>query len=164
MKSFRTMIRMAQSVALGVATTVTLVAPASAVASGSEAKLSVTATVLKHANLKVLTAPSSVVVTAADIARGYVDVPAPAHVAIQSNSMTGYLLEFASQGDFMRQTLVRGLANDVQLSPEGGAVMQRSAGSGVTRTTLALGFRFLLSDSARQGTYSWPLRLSVTPL
>jgi hypothetical protein len=133
-------------------------------AASSEAKLTVSATVLKRASLKVLAQPSSVVVTAADIARGYVDVPAAAQVAIQNNSLGGYLLEFASQGDFMRQIMVRGLASDVQLSPAGGAIMQPSTGSGVTRTTLALGFRFLLSESAQQGTYAWPMRLSVTPL
>jgi hypothetical protein len=135
-----------------------------AAAGSSEAKLTVSATILKRANLKVLAQPGSVVVTASDIARGYVDVSTPAQVAIQSNSSVGYMLEFASEGDFVRQTLVRGLGNDVQLSPAGGAVMQPSAGTGITKTTLALGFRFLLSESAQQGTYSWPMRLSVTPL
>ena len=54
--------------------------------------------------------PASLVVTAADLARGYVDVPAASQVAIQSNTSGGYMLEFASQGDFMRQILVHGLA------------------------------------------------------
>lgn len=135
-----------------------------ATATAGDVKLTVSATVLKHASLNVLAQPSSVVVTEADISRGYVDVAAPAQVAIKSNTAGGYLLEFASQGDFMRQILVRGLANDVQLSPSGGAVMQPSSGSGVTRTTLVLGFRFLLAESAHAGTYSWPMRLSVTPI
>lgn len=80
-------------------------------------KLTVRATVPKRTSLKVLAQPGSVAVTAGDIARGYVDVLAPAQVAIKSNTSGGYLLEFASQGDFMRQILVTGLANDVQLSP-----------------------------------------------
>lgn len=134
-----------------------------AAAGSSEAKLTVSATVLKRASLRMLAQPASIVITASDIERGYVDVPAAAQVAIQSNSPDGYLLEFTSGGDFMRQILVRGLANDVQLSPVGGAVMQ-SSGGGVTRTTLALGFRFVLAESAKEGTYSWPMRLSVTPL
>ena len=99
-----------------------MVAPVAAVAS-DQAKLTVSATVLKHASLKVLAQPTSVVVTAADIARGYVDVAAPAQIAIKSNSPLGYMLEFANQGDFMRRILVRGLATEVQLSPAGGAVM-----------------------------------------
>ena len=164
MKSFRQIaIRTVQCAVMGAASLGVLLASGSAVA-GSETKLTVTATILKRATLKTLAQPSSVVVTAADIARGYVDVPAAAQLAIQNNSLSGYLLEFAAQGDFMRQIMVKGLGNDVQLSPAGGAVMQPSTGSGVTRTTLALGFRFVLSESAREGTYTWPMRLSVTPL
>jgi hypothetical protein len=133
-------------------------------AASSEAKLVITATVLKRATLRILAQPPSVVVTAADIARGYVDVPTPAYVAIQSNTRHGYQLEFAAEGDFMRQVMVRGLSNDLQMSPAGGVVMQQPRGTGVTITTLALGFRFLLSESAREGAYAWPMRLSVTAL
>jgi hypothetical protein len=138
--------------------------PAIATAGSGEMKLAVSATILKHASLKVLAQPTSVVVTAADIARGYVDVPVPAQVAIQSNTLEGYALEFANHGDFMRQILVRGLGNDVQLSPAGGTVNKRSTGAGMTRTILDLAFRFVLSESAQQGTYAWPVRFSVTPL
>lgn len=141
-----------------------LCAPLIAGAGSSDAKLSVTATILKHASLKILNQPSSVVVTAADVLRGYVDVPAPAQVAIQNNSSSGYMLSFSSQGDFMRQILVRGMGNDVQLSPAGGIVTQSAPDRGVTRTTLDLAFRFVLSESARQGVYAWPMHLSVTPL
>ncbi len=141
-----------------------LVVPAVATAGSGEAKLTVSATVLKHASLNVLAQPSSVVVTAADIARGYVDAPVPAQVAIKSNTSGGYMLEFSSQGDFMRQILVRGLATDVQLSPAGGAVMQPSTGAGITRATLVLEFRFILAEAAQVGTYLWPMRISITPL
>lgn len=164
MKSFRqSVIRGVQLAALNVLALGLLGVPATAQAS-SEAKLLVSATVLKRATLQVLAQPSSVVVTAADIERGYVDVPVPAQVAIQSNTRHGYQLEFSSEGDFMQQILVRGLNNDLQLSPAGGVVTQQPTPGGVTNTVLALGFRFLLSESARQGTYTWPVRLSVKPL
>jgi len=129
-----------------------------------QARLTVKATILKHASLKMLAQPSALVVTPADIARGYVDVPLGAQVAVQSNSPGGYLLEFAAEGEFMRRILVRGLGSDVQLSRSGGFVAQRPAGGGMSKATLALGFRFFLSDSVRQGTYPWPMRLSVAPL
>lgn len=138
--------------------------PVLAEAGSSEAKLTVTATVVKHASLKVLTQPASVVVTAADIARGYVDVPSPAHVAIQTNSQSGYMLMFASEGEFLRQTLVRGLGNDVQLDTAGGGIARRPEGPGMSKATLDLVFRFILSDSAKQGVYAWPMRLSVAVL
>jgi hypothetical protein len=163
MRSFKTVIQLAQSAVLGAVAAGALMAPASVLAGGSQ-KLTVTATIAKHASLKVLAQPSAVVVTSADVARGYVDVPAPAQLAIRSNSQSGYMLEFASEGDFMRQILVKGLASDVQLSPAGGAIMQSPTGSGVTNTTLALGFRFVLAESTKQGTYPWPMRVSITAL
>ena len=163
MKSFKAVVGMVQAAVLSAAASAMLLAPASVIAGGSQ-ELTVTATIAKHASLKVLAQPSAVVVTSADIARGYVDVPAPAHLAIRSNSQSGYLLEFASEGDFMRQILVKGLASDIQLSPAGGTIMQTATGAGVTNTTVALGFRFLLAESTRQGTYPWPMRVSITAL
>jgi hypothetical protein len=134
----------------------------SAPADSQQAKLTVSATVLKRATLKVVAQPSSVVVTASDLARGYVDVPASAHLEIRSNTPDGYLLEFASEGGFLREILVTGLASQVQLSPAGGMVMQPSDGARVT--TLHLGFRFFLAQSAGTGTYAWPMRVFVTPI
>jgi hypothetical protein len=163
MKSFKAIVRMTQLMAFSTLAAGLLCLPLKSHAAG-ETKLMVTATVTKHASLQVLAQPSSVVVTAADLARGYVDVPGTSQVAIQSNTVGGYMLEFASQGDFMRQILVKGLGGVVQLSPEGGLVTQNAASTGVTKTTLALGFRFLLSESAQAGTYAWPMRLSVIPL
>ena len=64
----------------------------------------------------------------------------------------------------MRQTLVRGLGPVVQVGAAGGGVAQGSGGRGMSKTTLYLGFRFILSESAQQGVYAWPVHLSVTPL
>lgn len=100
--------------------------------SSDEAKLTVSAIVLKRASLQVLSQPASVVVTAADIARGYVEVPSPLQLKVQSNSQGGYMLIFDSQGAFMHQTLVRGLGNDVQL--DAGAAASRSAPVGAACT------------------------------
>jgi hypothetical protein len=141
-----------------------MVAPAPTLATGADVTVSVSATVLKKATLRVLSQPSAVSITPTDIARGYVDVSVPAHVAVKSNSPDGYLLEFASQGEFFRQIVVHGLPNDVRLGAAGAAVMQPAAASGVTRAQLELGFRFLLTDSAQPGTYSWPVHLTVSPV
>lgn len=126
--------------------------------------LAVTATVVKRATLKVLAQPSSVLVTEADLARGYVEVLSPVQVAVQSNSPAGYMLVLAGQGDFVRQVLMSGLDSDVQVGADGGVIPQRSAWRGVLRTTLELKFRFILEKSARRGEHPWPMQLSVTPL
>jgi len=143
---------------------VLLAAPITVVAGAQEAQLAVSATVLSHASLKVLAQPSSVVVTPADIARGYVDVPVASQVLVLCNTQQGFMLNFANLGAGIRQTLVRGLGADVQLGPDGGGVAQRISGRGMTRTSLDLGFRFVLSEAAQPGAQPWPVRLSVTPL
>jgi hypothetical protein len=124
----------------------------------------VSATVRKHVSLQVLAQPGAVQITQADIARGYVDVPAPVQVAVKSNTQDGYLLVFDSHGDFFHQARVRGLPSDVQVAASGGQVAQRPAGQGASRITLALSFRFELSESAREGVYAWPMQLSAMPL
>jgi hypothetical protein len=137
-------------------------APVQAQTSGTEVRVS--ATVRKHASLQVLAQPGAVQITQADIARGYVDVPAPVQVAVKSNTQEGYLLVFDNHGDFFHQARVRGLAGDVQVGAAGGQVAQRVVGAGMSRTTLALSFRFELSESAREGVYAWPMQLSAMPL
>jgi hypothetical protein len=126
--------------------------------------LAVTATVVKRATLQVLAQPASVLVTDADLARGYVEVPAPVQVAVQSNSPAGYMLVLAGQHDFVREVLMSGLDSDVQVGAHGGMIPQRSAGRGVLRRTLELKFRFVLAKNAQRGEHPWPLQLSVAPL
>lgn len=136
-------------------------APAAAAAAGARTNVAVTVTVAKKASLTVLGQPQFVLVTAADVARGYVDVPAPAQIMVRSNS-EGYLLEFAPAADFIRGAVVSGLGNDIHLGPSGGSVAQRPAGSGTV--TASLHFRLLLSGQVAEGRHPWPVRLSVEPL
>lgn len=130
----------------------------------SQTELKLTVLIRKHASLQVLSQPSSIQITGADVARGYVEVATPVQVAVKSNTEQGYLLVFDNQGDFFRQARVRGLPTDVQLGTSGGAVAQRASGRGMSQVTLALAFRFELSQAAREGVYAWPMQLSVTPL
>jgi hypothetical protein len=133
-------------------------------AEGAASKLMMTVTVAKKASLEILSQPPALVVTEEDVARGYVEVASPAQLAVRSNSQSGYVLMFEHRGDFARETLVRGLSNDVQLGSGGGVVPQPAAGRGMSRTTLDLGFRFALSKAVTPGVHPWPLQVSVAPL
>ena len=139
-----------------------MVAPAPPAAAADQAKLTVSATVLKRASLKVLAQPTSLTLTEADVARGYIEVPAPAQVAVKNNSNEGYMLVVANRGDFVRRLRVRGLGDEVQIGASGGFV--RQPGGPVVTRVLDLGFRFELSESAQPGVYPWPVQLSVTPI
>lgn len=133
-------------------------------AAADQLKLPVSATIAKRATLKVLAQPATVVISADDIARGYVEVASRAQVSIRSNSPRGYMLVFANEGDFLRQMRVRGLGNEIQVGPGGGIVPQGASAQGVTQATLELGFRFELNPNARQGTYAWPVQISIAPI
>lgn len=130
----------------------------------SQTEIKLAVLVRKHASLQVLSQPGSISITEADIARGYVEVTTPMRVAVKSNTEEGYLLVFDNQADFFRQARVRGLANEVQLGTGGGVVAQRAPGRGMSAVTLALAFRFELTQNAREGVYAWPLQVSVAPL
>jgi hypothetical protein len=74
------------------------------------------------------------------------------------------MLVFASEGDFVRHIRVIGLGNEVQIGAGGGVVPQSGSAQSVTHATLELGFRFELAANARQGTYAWPVQMSVVPI
>lgn len=135
--------------------------PAAAAAGGMS--LSVSATIVKHASLTLLSQPGSLMLTAADVAQGYVDARSPTQLAVRSNSPGGYMLVFETEGEQVRMTQVRGLGSDVQLGTSGGVVPQSAARRGMNSTTFVLGYRFVLSQSAQQGVYAWPIRVSVIP-
>jgi hypothetical protein len=137
--------------------------PSGAAAASSEAKLAVSARVPKHATLKILAQPPSLNVTVADIARGYVDGPAPAQVLVTSNT-GGYVLAIMTPGQFVRHVRVRGLGEEVELAAEGGTITRSLVGQGRTRATLDLNFRFHLAQEVTQGVYPWPVSLFVAPL
>lgn len=128
-----------------------------------DGSLNISASVLKHVSMQVVARPDSVVVTADDLARGYVDVPGTAQFTVRSNTSDGYLLVFTSSSDFFDQALVSGLESDVQLGPNGGDIAQNAIGKGLASTALGLGFRFVLSASAQQGVYAWPMGVSAAP-
>lgn len=122
----------------------------------------VAATVTKQASLKVLEHPAELTITAEDINRGYVEVPSALKAEIKNNSPGGYMLVFENHGDFVHQTHVRGLGNEMQLDGKGGVVTQPLPH--IKEATVTMGFRFMLADHARPGTYDWPLQMSVLPL
>jgi hypothetical protein len=136
--------------------------PLQGIAQSKQLNLTVSATVLKRVSLQVLAQPSTVMVTAADIERGYVDVPTSARLAVRSNSPDGFMFEFVSQGEFVRGLRVQGLGAELQMGPEGG--FARHISGPVRNQVLDLTFQIELSAAARPGVYAWPVRIAVIAL
>lgn len=143
-----------------------LLAPAQAVIEpGVEAAtvsttIRVNAVVLAHADLIILKQPVALVVTGADVRRGYVELDAASVLELKNNSRAGCLLFFSAHGLPFQEMSIRVMGRTVVLGPNGGLVTLPVVG----RTTIALSYRFVLSKGAQPGTYEWPFSLSVSPL
>jgi hypothetical protein len=128
----------------------------------ASAKVMISARVLDHTRMQLLNQVQELVITAADVTRGYVKVTAASRINVKSNNPAGYLLAF----DVMNgsSTIFDSLnvivdGREVQLSPGGGGwIPQPYIRGGVT---MDLSYRFTLVKGVQPGTYSWPLMVSV---
>ena len=74
------------------------------------------------------------------------------------------MLVIENDGDFVHHIYIKGLGTDIRLDTKGGVITQPFAVPMETESTLAMGFRFMLADNARPGSYDWPVQVSVMPL
>ncbi|NPT53885.1 hypothetical protein [Paraburkholderia elongata] len=133
----------------------------SALADGHTQAFSVTALVVPKVRMNVVQQVSELTVTASEVERGYIDIPAGSVVDIVALTSQGFALSFDTTLPIFSAVDIRGLNGLAKLSADGGTVTQREAGR--LRKTLTLGYRFYLSKDVRPGTYAWPLMLSVSP-
>jgi len=109
--------------------------------------------------LQPLGEPASVMLTADDLARGYVDIPARYHVS--HNDRRGYVLQIVHLGGVAREVRVSGLGGTLVVA--GDAVEVHRDGQ-LFEQDVALGFRLVLAPGAQAGRFDWPVALSVQPL
>ncbi|NDP42497.1 MAG: hypothetical protein GZ089_07245, partial [Aromatoleum sp.] len=128
----------------------------------ARAELGVSAFVLPVAVLQVEHQAPELLLTAVDIARGYVDVPAASRLAIRTSSRVGYMLDFHARLPLFTSVQVTSASGRSELGPDGGTLVARGAvGHGVATS---LSYRFQLDGNIRAGSYPWPLAVSVRPL
>ena len=135
---------------------------AAANARDARATFTVGATVVAIARIDMQSAPADLVVTAADVRRGYIDVAEPTALVVTSNSPSGFALDLMTVMPLMSAVIVRGLESDQSLGADGGTLVQRWQGAHTA--TLSLRFRLVLADGLAEGRYPWPMRLRVRPL
>jgi hypothetical protein len=133
-------------------------------ATESDTRLAVSARVLRHVRMQVVAQPQVLVVTEADVRRGWVEAPAPMQVSVQSNSQDGYSLSLTNVGPFVRSAQVGGLGGVHRLHTEPLALHRPMPGPGVKRDVVDLSFRFELAPETRHGTYAWPIQVAVLAL
>ena len=139
--------------ALGVSGTV--------LANSTSALMSVRVQVLARTLLNVESQPASLVLTEADLARGYVEVPSVSRIRVRSNDPNGYLLAFDVTAGPFTAIEVTGLGPAARISANGGWLARPFAGT--QPVTSELTYRFLLASNVQPGTYAWPVSLSAMP-
>ncbi len=130
-------------------------------AADSSAPLQVSATVSPVARLEQLL-PDPLLISAADLARGYVDAPRALRLRVYSNSHAGFVLDVSTQSPWFTAVAIDGLDTGVTLGAEGGAIVQRWPGA--PQRDLRLRMRFNLAAGLAPGLYAWPLQLRARPL
>lgn len=128
----------------------------------TNAVMPVSATVVAHAKLLSSYQVEQLVITEADVSRGYVHANAASRFAVVTNSRAGYLMEFHPMGHLFESVRIEGLGNPVLMGADGGIVVQRALPS--AELLHELNFRFDLGRDAQPGRHVWPLRMVVRPL
>ena len=123
------------------------------------ASINVSARVLPHLSQSLVQQQATLNVTKADIAKGYVDVPAGTVLQVNTNvRRNGYFLHVAMQ-DLVQEVMVTINGRAVEV-PFGGGLVHH-----VTNTrqeTLQIGYRIFITDGTTPGTYSWPVSISAS--
>jgi len=121
--------------------------------------IAVSATVTANAVMQVEYQAQQLVVTPADIARGYCDAPAASRVRVSSNSRTGYLISIFSRLAIFKSVRIETPDASAQIGREGGAIAQHGRHGKDLLTQMT--YRFTLAEGVSPGTYPWPLALDV---
>lgn len=125
-------------------------------------QFTVGATVVRPLSLQLGEAPVSLVITAQDVQRGFVNSTAPLHLVIRGGGAGGFALDFLPLSNLVTGAAVAGLGQPVLIGSDGATYVQRRAT--LAPVTLDLSFHFELAPGIAPGLYAFPLRLSVHPL
>ncbi len=122
----------------------------------------VSATVRAVAVIESESAPADLQITAADIARGFIDIAQPMRLIVRSNSPDGFVIDLAAMSPVAASMIVHGLDADLDLGADGGSIVQRWQHP--QSREISLTFRLVLAPALVAGRYPWPMRVFVRPL
>ncbi len=135
-----------------------VMAPSDALASKSGANLQAHARVSAVFNATLISQTGTINVTAADIARGYVELDQATVLDVYSNSRDGYYLSFEAGSHLFPEIWVMDQGRTTQLSNGSGYIHQDNTSS---KETKRLSYRFILPKLLPPGSYDWPLMVSA---
>lgn len=146
---------------LAAAASMALLAPAPAQADRSQ--ILINAAVLTHVSLSGVQMPSQVAITDEDLARGYLEIAQPVTIDVRSNTPSGLVLGFTLTAAWVTAAQVRRAQDGVSGSTGAASLLVPKEGKGLAVQSVALRVRLILGQSARAGTFAWPLAVVVAP-
>ncbi len=129
-----------------------------ALASKSGANLQAHARVNAVFNATLVSQTGIINITAADIARGYVELDQATVLDVYSNSRDGYYLSFEAGSHLFSEIWVMDQNRTTLLSNGSGYIHQDNISS---KETKRLSYRFILPKLLSPGSYDWPLMVSA---
>jgi hypothetical protein len=124
-------------------------------------QLVVGATVAPHVRWEVRDEPVRLEITAGDIARGFIEVPA-ARLRVQTNDEAGFIVAATVSGDQFASGALTGLDQSMTIGAGGGFLHSPFRGTAVMEAEMH--WRLPLSNRSEAGSYPWPLRITVHPI
>ena len=121
--------------------------------------LNVGATVIPVVEYEFLHQENSLVITSADIERGFIDINNGIIVAVKTNSLNGYMLNIAFDSSLFKEIII----SDENISSpvkEGFGELHMPF-QGKNYLTKELTIRFYFSANTEPGTYKWPVSLAA---
>jgi hypothetical protein len=126
----------------------------------ASARVMVSAVIPARASINVIRQVPTIVVTDADVQRGFVEVADATLIELKNNSSHGCLLIFETHDLPFREATVNILGREVAIGPGGGMLAHQGLGT----VALPLSYRFALNDNMQPGTYAWPFTLNARTL
>ena len=102
---------------------------------------------------------AALTITSADVAKGFVEVPAASRLRVTSNDPAGFAIDFFPRLQIFKAVRVSTRDGSALIGPDGGGIAEhRRRGRNMP---FELSYRFELADHVQPGTYPWPLELFV---
>jgi hypothetical protein len=142
-----------------IALTLALATAVPAMAGQARASFTVSAVVPVRVTLTALDEPSEMVISTADLERGYKEVAA--RYRVSHNDRRGYLLSLSPRLGVTREVEVQGLNAALVMGEESVEIVQPGPPGS---HELALAFRLVLDPAAPPGRYALPVLVTARPL
>jgi hypothetical protein len=125
-------------------------------------RMQVTARILTHLSMRSMIVPDQLGITAADVARGYVDLDAPIQMELRTNTASGVLLGISLNSPAFTGAVVSGPSGTTHITPGAPTLVVASLGQGMRTETLSMHVRIELAANAEPGTVMMPISLFLS--